>query len=218
MKERPILMNGEMVRALLEGRKGMTRRVMKPQPTDFIGKQSAPKNSVKHPSEYFDAYNGGPHWCWWTTDNRQGPDWIKCPYGVPGDRLWVRETFSPIILLGGNTVSKQWAYRASGDQIPSLEQWKPSIFMPRSACRILLEVTDVRVERVQEITEEDAKAEGCLNDVELIYGHMTGPVDYRGEYTAGRFQNLWDSINEKRGFGWDTNPFVWVVTFKRVEA
>ncbi len=278
LKERPILFNGAMVRAILEGRKTQTRRVIKPQPTDFIGKQSAPRNSVKHPSEYFDAYNGGPHWCWWTTDNRQGPDWIKCPYGVSGDRLWVREHWGYNGCHTGGIPEINGAYvsyhadnkrveipfsdfRTMMEQTPnqnfkepknyeSLSEWEqsdihenfltkwwqrkksiPSIHMPRWASRILLEVTEVRVERVQEITEEGAIAEGVEREYMEpdpdnfhppgSYGYISGLHPFpEGKLHVGvkeAFEELWDSINEKRGFGWEKNPFVWVVTFKRVE-
>ena len=108
-------------------------------------------------------------------------------------------------------------YKSTADQfdIDSLK-WRPSIHMPRWASRITLEVLSVRVERVQDISEEEAKAEGCVNDVKLLYGQMAGPIDYIGLYATERFETLWDSINAKRGYSWDLNPWVWCVDFKRV--
>jgi hypothetical protein len=89
--------------------------------------------------------------------------------------------------------------------------------MPKWAARLWLEITGVRVERLQEISEEDAQAEGCLNDVVFEYGYMTGPIDYRGLYAVERFEDLWNSINGKK-HPWESNPWVWVIEFKRKEC
>jgi hypothetical protein len=190
MKDRPILFSGEMVRAILEGRKTMTRRIIKPQPI-----QPAP-------GAYFDAYNKSAQWNWWTPDGRQYLDKIiKCPYGQPSDRLWVRETFSNSRMDD----SIPTHYKADQFLFDYSQPWKPSIFMPRWASRILLEVADIRVERLQDIREEDAKAEGV---VDIIFQSLT---------RRDLFAALWNKINAKRGYGWDTNPWVWVVSFKPVQ-
>ena len=177
MKVRPILFSGSMVRAILDGRKTMTRRVVKKQHIPFV-------------ANILGGFLDG-NW-------KHNP----FPYGRPGDRLWVRETFS----YGANG----YYFRSDVKQPETVKYaWKPSIHMPRVASRITLEVTGVRVERVQEITEDDAKAEGC-----------DPLVESDGSVTCGRrktvFAKLWDSINSKRGFGWDKNPWVWVIEFKKI--
>ncbi|HGG0775170.1 TPA: hypothetical protein ACJFSP_004194 [Pseudomonas aeruginosa] len=222
MKERPILFTGPMVRAILEGRKTVTRRVMKPQP-DFLG-------SMVDPNTPFKALDAGLH------------ARIICPYGEPGDRLWVRETWhvgkphdktapadilAPLLAEGrGITV----LYTAGGwqsvgpagreepiypDDQP-LPDWagkgRPSIHMPRWACRILLEITAVRVERLQDISEEQAKAEGVRDA-----GEGSFDVEDSKHFAADpreSFASLWSSINGESS--WDANPWVWVVEFKRV--
>lgn len=175
-KERPILFSGEMVRAILEGRKTQTRRVMKPQPFDLIKS--------------------------WPANPKNGQE-IHCPYGNASDRLWVRETFAEGgMIRPGDKVS----YAADwGEDARVIRRWKPSIFMPRWASRITLEITNVRVERLQEITAADAKAEG----VEPFLNR---------DATAWRagFQVGWDALNAKRGHSWEKNPWVWVIEFKKV--
>lgn len=187
MKEHPILFSTPMVQAILEGRKTQTRRVVKPQREKFsIGFQ---------PNTWF--YGAGD-------DGVIDVDGvIGCPYGQPGDHLWVRETWAGDEYTG-------FAYKASEpNALPFGEEcvfdnWKPSIHMTRSASRITLEIVNVRLERVREISEQDAKAEG-VNFVSCDAGGNS--IDL--------FANLWDSINTKRGYAWDTNPWVWVVEFKR---
>jgi hypothetical protein len=186
MKERPILFSGPMVQAILDGRKTQTRRVVKPQP------------------EYWEQ-TGGYHYPLDKKPYRGAPvgrvrsiDEYRCPYGQPGDRLWVRETWHQY--AGGEVI-----YRA--DYGPESYQagakgWRPSIFMPRWASRITLEITGVRVERVQDISADDARAEG---------------VSAPDVLPRSKFATLWDSINAKRGYGWDMNPWCWCVEFKAVQ-
>ena len=126
----------------------------------------------------------------------------KCPYGQPGNRLWVRETWA---YWGSIETPEAIIYRTDGDKAGV--RWRPSIYMPRKYSRITLEVTGVRVERVQDISHRDALAEGVSYDVSQDDG---APVP--------RFQKLWDSINAKRGYSWDKNPWVWVVEFKEANA
>lgn len=225
-KERPILFSGEMVRAILDGRKSVTRRVVKWEPyepglnLDFSG-LSVGHYNTSNPASGWVLYSRGRGGCW---NQRTKP--LFSPYGQPGDRLWVRETWCHQADEDERILSDKFWYEATdGDKgIVKLDDdggvaerkdgseaspWISPIFMPRKASRITLEVTGVRVERVQEITEDQAKAEGC------------GPlVEDDGSVTCGRrktvFQRLWDSLNAKRGFGWDKNPWVWVVEFKRV--
>lgn len=208
MKERGIIFSAPMVRALLDGTKTQTRRVMKSQPfsngmvydrefgdivchDDYLapGEMLVRAGTKKHP------YNS-------TRD-----EWPSlCPYGAPGDRLWVRETFCHG--LGGVY------YRASESPFTrESPKWKPSIHMPRWASRITLEITDVRVERVQDISEEDARAEGAPMQGQATINGKPGQA-YFFDYRKG-FAVLWDSIH---GDGaWKRNDWVWVISFKRVD-
>jgi hypothetical protein len=172
MKERPILFSAPMVRALLDGTKTQTRRIIKP-------------NHCVAPSMRLSMVPG-------------------CPYGVPGDRLWVRETFCPQM----NATDRTPFYRSTGDELPSCHKWKPSIFMPRWASRITLEITEVRVQRVQDISEEDAKAEGGG----FIREHPDADETLSDKKL---FQFLWESISGETS--WDANPWVWAITFRRIE-
>ncbi|MFN3323437.1 MAG: hypothetical protein ACK5AZ_08075 [Bryobacteraceae bacterium] len=193
MKERPIIFSGPMVRAILDGRKTQTRRVVRPQPKAPMG----PERKMR-----------------------------SCPYGAPGERLWVRETFCvescrevgyypppfgdgrPIrhIYDGDEWLWWEQPHYRSTDPTPQLDigvgdpgvRWRPPMFMPRWASRITLQISKVRVERLQEIRLEDAWAEGIPPD--------------SGDAIAA-FADIWDRINAKRGFGWDANPWVWVVQF-----
>lgn len=221
-KERPIIFNTEMVKAILDGRKVQTRRVIKP--------------SIK--SEVFVCHQTKSH----IIINDGGND-VKCPYGKPGDLLYVRETWMPASWSGDGD---DWCihYKAngpSGQIIPHLFDderkeldfwikisdelreagcpehegyfedptaylnWKPSIFMPKTAARIWLEVNNVRVQRVQDITTKDIMAEGLSSK----YREFDAECDLNSQWCQ-----LWDSINKDRGFGWDKNPWVWVVDFR----
>lgn len=175
-------MKGAMVRAILDGTKTQTRRIVKPQDIDV-------SDGVPFLLPYA---SGVPE-----------PVQVVCPQGRPGDRLWVRETFADV---GWPPTGPQYVYRAdpdSGDN--DVQKWKPSIFMPRWASRIALEVVSVRVERLQKISEDDARAEGVGEGPQE--GWVTGPVV--------AYADLWDSINGRDA--WLLNPWVWVIEFKRIE-
>lgn len=193
MKEKPIIFSGPMVRAILEGRKTQTRRVVKPQPIDG------------------------------------NPCQRSCPYGQPGDRLWVRETWVnlPVNNLGGCSNF----FRADGDpdgyENPGWKwAWRSPLFMPRSESRLTLEVLGIRVDRVQNISDTDACAEGVRCGDEQwyygpdgrykqdIYGWYHGHVRHNAPSHA--FRSIWNSIYDKRGLGWDMNPWVWVIKFRVV--
>lgn len=201
MKERPILFSGEMVKAILEDKKTQTRRVIKPQPVQD------PDRSWRIEMHPRSGYNSE------RTMRYHLPN--RCPYGESGDRLWVRETWAGDEFTG-------YAYKATEpDALPFGEEvtftkWRPAIHMPRSASRITLEVVNVRVERVQQILPGEAIAEGIKQTVKDAY---FGWFDYTGNgqnlSPLMSFQSLWDSINEKRGYGWDVNPWVWVIEFKK---
>ncbi len=210
IKERPILLSAPMVRAILEGRKTVTRRAIKVQPhIDASG------NFCVGSSNYGQDGYGKPV----TKHFVNG----CCPYGKPGDRLWVRETF---IDLRGTGVEhrpdpdgllQRYAYAADcrpGSHSDEARKdfglkYKPSIHMPRAACRILLEITEVRVERVQDISRADIRAEGLQCPPELASDDVS--PNYRDWYPAA-WRELWDST----GGNWDANPWVWVVEFKWV--
>lgn len=232
MTDRPILMSGGMVRATLADLKTKTRRAMKPQPCDYTPGPNV--HAAKHPTAYFDAYCGGrktdlnprgmtQHWCWWTPDNRQGPDWIKCPYGVPGDRLWVKETFKPhstfADLKPSEIPDSKIFYRADNSYAPINTKWWPSLFMQRRFSRILLEIVSIRAERLHDITEADAEAEGVrepsLGDPHVISPQFVGQIARAAAPPLVLWQFLWRSINGDAS--WDANPWVWVVEFKRVQ-
>jgi hypothetical protein len=196
MKERPIVFSGPMVLALLAGTKTQTRRVVKPQPCDGfhlgfddMGRLLVPTSSGVLP--------------------------VKCPYGQPGDRLWVREAWRVAECYDERrgsdlrfTLSARNVQYAAGEQFLGVVQgrYRHARFMPRWASRILLEVTGVRVERLQEISEADANAEGC--DLPA--------VDQDWHQCRRWFRGLWESIN---GHGsWDANPWVRVVEFRRIDT
>jgi hypothetical protein len=217
VKERPIIFKREMVGAILEGRKTQTRRVITGE--FCLGAAGQLLHSL-------------------------GLRPYRCPYGVPGDRLWVREgwmtgksldSMSPKRIArsasdaGYSPGAPVWylsdgAYRPWGENDLDFEgkgKARPSIFMPRWASRLLLEIADVRVERVQDISEADAMNEGVLMNAPLLGIDCSGeaiesstinwaPSDY--------FKRYWDSINAKRGFGWDSNPWVWAISFKAVPS
>jgi hypothetical protein len=226
-KERPILFNGAMVRAILSGHKTVTRRPIKGNQIPSLSKSDYPENKwiavvQDHPRWGFAAFGATEEECAAELAMYGG-----CPYGRQGDRLYVRETFNRTNPGGAEGV---YYYRADGEFPKSIgggkftdaESWKPSIHMPRAASRILLEITDVRVERLQDICEGQAQAEGIVGVAfrpddgwPICTGYMVGPDDGKTglETTAAKaFAGLWNST----GGDWDANPWVWVVEFKRV--
>lgn len=219
MAIKPILFNTEMVRAILDGRKTCTRRVVKDGiPDDAMWGYTAftPKGYISCRGVYADGYGEG---------------FYKLPY-QPGDILYVRETWGHPISLNSN---KQYVFRAdkiaeSGFKNDS-HIWHPSIHMPKEAARIWLKVTDVRVERLQEITETQTEEEGflftppCLHRTGENYCDIDGPCGNKIKYcdmSAGELfgKVLWDSTIKKSDidiYGWDANPWVWVIEFERCE-
>ncbi|MEB5816679.1 hypothetical protein [Klebsiella quasipneumoniae] len=238
MKERGMIFNSEMVRAILDGRKTQTRRIMAPQPADDIERGIFPNPEV----------------IGWKSSRRHKHGSTTahfCHYGKPGDRIWVRETWGVVshtfsddglmidwvpdrpataiheMPFGNGYYSGHAIYAADGDFTWGDDDgyedgrscWKPSIHMPRAASRILLEITSVRVERLNAISEEDAMREGIDTDrlaesqdnYDCIADHnMTGRPTAKGY-----FSDLWQSIYGEES--WKANPWVWVIEFKRVE-
>ena len=194
MTEHPILFSGPMVRAILEGRKTQTRRVLKPQPNEVgaVGIISLPDQLGDSNLFYFESKSG--------KIGLFKPPFIKCPYGAPGDSLWVRETWHP----RGEYRATPWE-NANGRAI-----WKPSIHMPKWASRITLEITEIRVERLQDISEEDAIAEGSqIPCAQLPKSCQQGTMTERCQ-----FSKIWETINGKK-YPWSRNPWVWVIEFKK---
>lgn len=205
MKEHPILFSSEMVKAILEGRKTQTRRVIKPQPTDDA---TWAKHGSKHSATFY----------------RDIPVMLAClatesPYGQIGDVLWVRETWQA--QEGGG----KWWHEVKEHRelynwcwtnpvMPSFDatppRWLPGRFMPRAACRLRLEIVNIRAERVRNITPMECIKEGIARSI-------ADAVFIRADEEKEKFHTLWDSINAKRGYGWDTNPYVWVIEFRPIE-
>ena len=207
MKERPILFSGEMVRAILDGRKTMTRRVLKPQPEfnrEFQGIEPC----------YYSPTGWAKTRC--QNDGMKGCSCIPFPCRYrSGDRLWVRETwdFRPmperVSIVGYRADESTHAVCVPDDANPTIKKgWRPSIFMPRWASRITLEIVNVRVERLQEISGNDIYEEGLGLDA-----YWNRDID--DGTPLGQFRTLWDSINGKK-YPWASNPWVWVIEFKRL--
>lgn len=251
MKERGMIFNGEMVRAILDGRKTQTRRIMAPQPADDIERGTFPnpeaigwKSSLRHKHGSTTAH--------------------FCPYGKPGDRIWVRETWGVVsheldedgriqpwtpdrpataiheMPFGNGYYSGHAIYAADGDFTWGDDDgyedgrscWKPSIHMPKAASRILLEITDVRVERLNAISEQDAQSEGVHNEVwdQTVVARNYAVIDEFFQFWSedmphyvemnqlyrSSFRSLWESIYGAEN--WQANPWVWVISFKRVEG
>lgn len=267
MKERPIIFSANLVRAILEGRKTQTRRVVKPQ----FHNDALPEEMCATTSEGWQT--GGHSGLWW--DGDWPNEGIKCPYGKPGDRLWVRETWKeahPMSFQAGRTgrrllyagipgpppVHYLVAYRADGEMLPIWHSrdghpyrqltprddidkkhypagqergWESPIYMPRVASRITLEITGVRVERLQDITEGDVVSEGFTmlsKDQARTFKFGIADSDgYPGNDDTGwawadwcgdakdAYRKLWQSINGPGS--WNTNPWVWVIDFNRIE-
>lgn len=219
MKEKPILFNAEMIMALLDNRKSQTRRVIK---------------RLAGFGEITEFGASDTHGYDWTFRDKHGR-WHDishqrliegCPYGKPGDELWVKETFAYNWLwfqeqeIPIDSHEPELFYRATDMYFEETRKkrgikWRSPWFMPRWASRIQLEITDVRVQRVQEISNEDAQCEGCFGDVDPYWRPTYGDPD-SGGYPSFKnsFEFLWDSINSKRGYGWDKNQWVWVVGFE----
>lgn len=228
MKERPIVFSAEMVRAILEGRKTMTRRPVK-------------HRHLTNANELDEYFGGGTcedcDACFYTVPKDSTRICVKCPYGVPGDRLWVKEAWRPKCMncedddVRGGWYGVMPEYQADDAQGKWVEvdsawwekayaegdygrKWRNSRFMPRWASRILLEIVSVRVERVQDISPADTYAEGvgdcfcggaCAVDCMIMGGH--------------KFAQLWNTIHAKKPESqWDANPWVWVIEFKVVTA
>ncbi|EPC3761914.1 hypothetical protein ACRZET_002575 [Klebsiella michiganensis] len=232
MKERGMIFNAEMVRAILDGRKTQTRRIMAPQPADDIERGIFPnpevigwKSSLRHKHGSTTAH--------------------FCPHGKPGDRIWVREAFrvhsrATDVATLVYKASERNSWTEQTHRVPvavcnkpaTPEKWTPSLHMPRWASRILLEITDVRVERLNAISEEDAQSEGVHTEVwdqtvvarnyavrdeffQFWSDDMPHYVEMNQLYRSS-FRSLWESIYGEES--WNANPWVWVISFERIEG
>lgn len=207
-KTRPIIFSGSMARAILNGRKTQTRRVCKQAHSPYTGR---PAEAVCRAVDWT--------WiAWW------GESWedaiaglyphgggIRCPYGQPGDRLWVRETFAfiPSMKPSGYFTDPKWIdrvawYAADNDKPTWGGRWRSPIHMPRFASRLTLELTEVRIDRLQYISGSDADAEGvdAIPEAPAAFTHRTS------------FAKLWDKLNAPRGYMWESNPWVWCLSFR----
>lgn len=208
-KERPILFSGPMVRAILDGKKTQTRRVAKFKPL-------VPGLNLSFSGLEADD-QGRNGWALASRDGRgtwnERTELLRCPYGQVGDRLWVKETWhhEDTSCADHKCGQPTHIYHKATEVYPGSIRWRPSIFMQRWASRITLEVAYVRVERLQRITEEDAKAEGVDDKAP---GYLSSR--FPGKPHSAQFALLWESINAKRGKTWESNPWVWVVDFRRV--
>lgn len=237
MPEHPILFNGWSVGRCLAGAKTQTRRIMKPQPQLIDGKtwvwpSDGPKCLMS----------------WGRDVNPNIEDAVSrhSPFGQPGDLLWGRETWGTVPMRRRGDPAQptdEIVYRATDDLLPEDHQyvgrWRPPIHMPRWASRLTLEVLDVRAERLQEISEVDVLAEGTQFPVDnagrplLAISGRYPPCDYlpvgaidpstlklkdQAAYIRAHFASLWDPIHAKKGFGWEANPWVWAVSFRRLEG
>ncbi|AZD84963.1 Phage protein [Pseudomonas chlororaphis subsp. aureofaciens] len=226
VKEHQILFNGPMVRATLEGRKTVTRRPVKgdqiPRLTETEG--SRPWVAVgQHDRRYGFVVSGETE----AECARELAAFGRCPYGRRGDRLWVRETWGLQVRRYGGGTGEHIVYRATnpdaiycksaeGQEYPV--KWKPSIHMPRHSSRILLEITDVRVERLQDINDNEIEAEGIDLDA-LADGQDRYDMCHAGSGADGRptLRTAWRHLWESTGGDWNVNPWVWVVEFRRVQ-
>ncbi|CAB4155358.1 hypothetical protein UFOVP670_12 [uncultured Caudovirales phage] len=240
MSERPILFSAEMVRAILKGDKTQTRRVMKAQPTGHHW-EMLPGYQLKH-TEAVMANGKVAVKFRHTIPQNPSPDfnnaWIPCPYGAPGDTLWVRETWA------GHASGVDYAADFAAVSRPQAGPWRPSIHMPRWASRITLRITDVRVERLHDISEADARAEGCqarpfpgpwwqgyrdLGDGQLFHQQAVGetppdwmiepkkmpPTPWLDQSARDGFRSIWMGLHGPGA--WNANPWVWVIAFERVK-
>jgi len=214
MAEKPILFSTLMINAIQDNRKTATRRVIKPQPLDIERDEYLRIPGIWHNKEFRTLHQF----------KKSGQiTWEAIAPCQKGDILYVRETWNMLPSNDRAGIPADYWYRADDKSENPDDRWRPSIYMPREAARLFLAVKNIRVERLQEITEEDAVAEGCQGS-RCDHGGM-GVYGCTDCYDSGwteppqmDFMFLWDSIYSKRGFGWDISPWVWVTEFERLTA
>jgi hypothetical protein len=217
MKERPILFSTEMVNAIIAGRKTQTRRIINPQPTDSW------MNNAKSICPSLNMYRSNGEQMFWISDGNTRE--TKNRYGQPGDLLWVRETYCRMFTVDAND-NEEFLYKAIVGHEEILKtmgwKWKPSIFMLKAAARIWLQIKEIHVKRLQDISEEDSIAEGVVEYEDGTFKNYFKVKGLRAEdgveclLAKGSYQSLWHNINGKNS--WDSNPWVWVITFKVIST
>lgn len=224
MKERPIIFNSDMVRAVLDGRKTQTRRVMRVQP-------ESNQYGLLHITDSTKRSDIGKYH--WAESNATGPHTrsalFSCPFGTVGNRLWVREAYrvhsrATDVATLVYKASEQQSWTQQTHRVPIekcnkpavVDKWTPSIHMPRWASRIALEITGVRVDRMYDISEADARAEGVEQLRGGFWRHYQPGWTQHQLSARGSFVTLWKSIYGEDS--WQANPWVWVIEFKRVEV
>ncbi len=233
MNEYPLFLSATVIESILSGKKTQTRVPVHPQPSVYVPIEN--NHLPKHPKGYLDSYCSEPktdknprgmsdRWCWWSPDNRQGPDWIKCPFGVPGDRLWIKETWrAPVEFdsMGTDQIKEKclsagyqgfWCpveyFDSKRDGWPTHPilapgRLRPAATMPRELARLVLEISQIEIQRLQEITKEQLTKEGL--------------GEYSEEEARVEFQNQWkDCYNRKAP--WKNDPWVWVLSFQKVRT
>jgi hypothetical protein len=209
MKARPIIFSAPMVRAILAGTMTQTRRVVKPEPAGSV-------------TTIYRPFANEPNNLHFYADNVGFIRWYGgCPYGQPGDRLWVREAWKAHTTfdhLPPREIPQSHVWYMADDGYKAESRYRQGMFMPRWASRITLEVTAVRVERLQDISEADAIAEGCTKNHNGYFWGGPHPVSGLKQMAmaGSAYRDLWESINGPGS--WSTNPWVWVIEFKRVTA
>ena len=230
MKETGIIMSGDLIPSMLDGRKTQAMFPMKPQPERWLADHL---DSGFRQMVHFGEGLWGAACTQGDVSACRGEDTIRCPYGKPGDRLYVRETWQAYdpgvgpVVLGARmrcyahpAVEGESEIEYRADYPERTITWRPSIHMPKWAARIWLEITGVRVERAQDISEEDAIAEGVQYVVDKFARCDDGTMDSCEQMALSldprrTFSLLWDTLNAKRGYSWESNPFVWVIEFKK---
>jgi hypothetical protein len=203
MKERPIIFSAPMVRAILEERKTQTRRIVKPQPSE--GWRPFGYGLVhKMKDGDFVMRNDEPVVIGWGASNEEGDEAYKCPHGQPGDRLWVKEACAYA------EKSETLIYRATTQRDPKRIKWKSPLFMRRDESRILLEITGIRIKRLQETNGVEAAREGVRGPLNPPYDVDVSILDC----ARREFVKLWESLHGPGA--WDENPWVWVISFRRI--
>ena len=238
MKERPILFKPEMIKAILNGNKTMTRRVVK-----------FPKHAYKPDINWIKSIHqdGGGNWVAWSTNEQQlieftkkaypSGEGFKCPYGKISDKFWVKETWStfppydnrptiacsqilPYVIHKESGFYEKVIHKAGKENYAwgmyGEPKWKSSLFMPKTATRIWLKIIDIRIERLQDITIHDCLHEGIEINPDNLFSPITKLSIDTSFQLLNKFEILWDSINKKEPYRWRDNPFVWVIDFKKL--
>ena len=210
LKERPILFSGPMVRAILDGRKTQTRRIVKDlifDPEHDLPCMITEDGPLAFPERFYDGS-------------------IKCPHGAVGDYLWVREAWAPLVVGNENDYIYRADHHKGLEKRDGDQKWKPSIHMPRIACRLMLQITGVRVERLNDISGDDAVSEGIeaeVADQTMCFRNYLDEQDWFVHWGDGKdwrdaakesYQSLWELINGPGS--WAANPWVWVVEFRKI--